>query len=168
VAPPGPTQRLAFREMTHADLDDMASLLGDPDVMRYYPRPKSRDEALAWIDWNLGLYREHGFGLWILSLRASGEFVGDCGLTLQTVEGITDVEVGYHVRTDLQRRGYATEAASACRDHARDVVGCGRLIAMIDPANVPSQRVAESVGLRYEQDALTGSSGVQRIYAMAL
>jgi hypothetical protein len=45
-APP-PTPRLAFREMTPDDLDDMAALLGDPQVMRYYPHPKSRDEALA-------------------------------------------------------------------------------------------------------------------------
>jgi RimJ/RimL family protein N-acetyltransferase len=48
--------------MTPDDLDDMAALLGDPEVMRYYPRPKSRDEALAWIAWNQRLYREYGFG----------------------------------------------------------------------------------------------------------
>jgi RimJ/RimL family protein N-acetyltransferase len=79
-APP-PTPRLAFREMTPDDLDSMAALLGDPQVMRYYPHPKSRDQALAWITWNQRLYREHGFGLWLLTLRDTGEFAGDCGLT---------------------------------------------------------------------------------------
>jgi RimJ/RimL family protein N-acetyltransferase len=49
--------------MTADDLDDMAALLGDPDVMRYYPRPKDRDEAVAWIAWNQRLYRQEGFGL---------------------------------------------------------------------------------------------------------
>jgi RimJ/RimL family protein N-acetyltransferase len=67
--------------MTPDDLDDMATLLGDPQVMRYYPHPKNRQEALAWIAWNQRLYRERGVGLWLLTLRASGEFVGDCGLT---------------------------------------------------------------------------------------
>ena len=153
--------------MAHADLDDMAALLGDPEVMRYYERPKTRDEALAWIDWNLGLYRDHGFGLWIVSLHETGEFVGDCGLTLQEVEGVTEVEVGYHVRAGLQRRGYATEAAEACSDYARDVAGRERLIAIINPANVPSQRVAEKIGLTYERDASYKASGMQRIYAMS-
>jgi len=121
----------------------MAALLGDPKVMRYYPRPKTREEALGWIEWNLGLYRARGFGLWIVSLRETGEFVGDCGLTVQEVEGTNEIEVGYHVRPAFQGRGYATEAGAASRDHAREVLGCSRLIAIIDPANVPSQRVAE-------------------------
>ena len=68
--PPAPTQRLTFREMTADDLDDMAALLGDSDVMRYYPRPKDREEALAWIEWNQRLYRDNGFGLWLITLRA--------------------------------------------------------------------------------------------------
>lgn len=52
VLPPQPTARVCFREMSTADLDLMASLLGDPAVMEHYPRPKSRQEALAWIEWN--------------------------------------------------------------------------------------------------------------------
>ena len=52
-APP-PTPQLAFREMTPDDLDDMAALLGDPEVMRYYPHPKNRDEVSAWITWTSG------------------------------------------------------------------------------------------------------------------
>ena len=87
--------RLTFREMTPDDLDDMALLLGDPEVMTYYPRPKTRDEAVQWIEWNRALYRTHGYGLWLLS-TADGGFVGDCGLTPQLVDGVTELEVGYH------------------------------------------------------------------------
>jgi RimJ/RimL family protein N-acetyltransferase len=64
---PAPTHRLAFRQMTADDLDDMAALPGDPAVMRYYPHPKNRVEDLAWLDWNQRLYREEGFGLWLLT-----------------------------------------------------------------------------------------------------
>ncbi|MFF3489661.1 GNAT family N-acetyltransferase [Streptomyces sp. NPDC002701] len=78
---PTPTPRLAFRQMTPDDLDDMAALLGDPNVMRHYTRPKTREEALAWIDWNQRLYRQEGHGLWLVTLRTTSEFVGDCGLT---------------------------------------------------------------------------------------
>jgi RimJ/RimL family protein N-acetyltransferase len=137
---PEATKRLAFRQMTPDDLDDMAALLGDPEVMRYYPQPRDRDEAARWIGWNQALYQQVGHGLWLVTLKDTGEFVGDCGLTPQEIEGVTDIEVGYHVRTELQGRGYVSEAAAACRDYARDALGTKRLIAIINPANTPSQR----------------------------
>ena len=110
--------RLTFRDMTPDDLDDLALLLGDPEVMTYYPRPKTRAEAAQWIEWNLGLYRTHGYGLWLLTTADEG-FVGDCGLTPQVVDGVTELEVGYHVRPALQGRGYATEAAAATPSSTR-------------------------------------------------
>lgn len=161
------TRRLILREMTGGDLDDMAALLGDPEVMRYYPRPRSRAEAQEWIDWNLRLYRDYGFGLWAVELRDTGEFVGDCGLTLQRVDGAEEIEVGYHVKVSLQGRGYATEAAAAARDFARDTLGLHRLIAIIDPANTPSQRVAAKIGLAPEKLA-TVFGGKHVIYAGSL
>jgi RimJ/RimL family protein N-acetyltransferase len=159
------TERLRFREMTDDDLDAIADLLGDPGVMTYYPRPKTRDEAQRWIDWNRANYRDLGFGLWVIETHG-GEFVGDCGLTIQEVEGQRDVEVGYHVRVECQNRGLATEAALAAKavavDHA--VV---RLIAMINPQNIPSQRVAQKIGLSYERTA-SHRGGDQWIFAATL
>jgi RimJ/RimL family protein N-acetyltransferase len=163
--PPG-TERLAFREMAAADLDDMAALLGDPDVMTYYPRPKTRAEAAQWIDWNRRLYRLHGYGLWVI--LDGGGFAGDCGLTPQIVDGVTELEVGYRVRTAVQGRGYATEAAAACRDYAATVLGATRLIAIIHPGNRPSQRVAEKIGLRPEKQVLVHGGREAVVYAMAL
>lgn len=164
---PSPTARLAFRQMAEDDLDAMAALLGDPDVMRYYPRPKTREEARGWIAWNLRLYRDEGFGLWVVTLRDTGEFVGDCGLTLQKVDGVSELEVGYHVRAELQGRGLATEAAAACRDFARDVLAAERLIAVIRPDNLPSQRVATKIGLSHERDTVHLDLPV-RIHALRL
>lgn len=159
--------RLTFREMSPDDLDDMALLLGDPEVMTYYPRPRTREEAAHWIDWNRGLYRTHGYGLWLLT-TADGAFVGDCGLTPQVVDGVNELEVGYHVLPALQNRGYATEAAAASRDFARTVLGATRLIAIIDPDNRPSQRVAEKIGLRPEKRAVVFGGRDAVIYAAAL
>jgi RimJ/RimL family protein N-acetyltransferase len=149
---PPHSARLAYREMTRDDLDDMAALLGDAAVMTYYPRPKTRDEAAGWIDWNRRLYRERGYGLWLLT-TPEGEFVGDCGLTPQHVDGVTELEVGYHVGPAWQHRGLATEAAAASRDFARSVLHAPRLVAIIHPDNRPSQRVAEKIGLRPEKRA---------------
>lgn len=71
--------------MTDEDLEDMAEMLGDPAVMACYPRPKTVEEAQAWIDWNKTNYQENGCGLWIIETK-SGQFVGDCGLTWQDVK----------------------------------------------------------------------------------
>jgi RimJ/RimL family protein N-acetyltransferase len=159
--------RLTYREMAPADLDDMFRLLGDPEVMTYYPRPKTRDEAAYWIEWNRGLYRLRGHGLWLLA-SPDGHFIGDCGLTPQPVDGVTELEVGYHVLPEFQGVGYATEAAAASRDFARAVLGARRLIAIIHPDNKPSQRVAEKIGLRPEKRATVHGGRPSVIYAAAL
>lgn len=153
---PSPTARLRFRPMSDADLDDVAALLGDPAVMTYYPAPKSRDEAQAWIDWSHRNYADHGFGLWIVE-TLDGEFLGDCGLTWQRVNDRTELEVGYHIRSDRQGLGYATEAAAACRDLARDEIGAERLVAIIHPHNDASRRVAEKLGMRHIEDDTGGA-----------
>jgi RimJ/RimL family protein N-acetyltransferase len=103
-----------------------------------------------WIAWNRRNYEEHGFGLWVAETHA-GEFVGDCGLTMQEVEGAWFVEAGWHVRSDLRGQGYATEAAGAVREAAR-AAGVDHLIAIIGPDNVPSQRVATKLGLVLERE----------------
>jgi len=161
------TQRLVLREMTGADLDHIAALFGDEEVMRYYPKPMTREESHAWVAWNQRLYRSLGFGLWAMVVRDTGEFAGDCGLTPQYVDGIKEIEVGYHVRPSLQGQGYATEAAAAARDFARDKLFLSRLIAIINPENTPSQRVASKIGLRPEKRS-TVFGHEQIIYAAAI
>lgn len=145
----------------------MAALLGDPVVMRFYPAPMSRQEAVGWIAWNQDNYRRHGYGLWLLSTH-DGEFVGDCGLTWQSVNGVNRLELGYHVRADLHGLGLATEAAAATRDFARDMTRAHELIAITNPANRASQRVAEKVGMRRIEDDLGEDGSVNWVHGMQL
>ena len=88
-----------------------------------------------------------GVGLWALVLKATGEMVGDCGIIRQEIEGESLYEIGYHLRRDLWGQGLATEAATACRDWGFAHLGVNRLISLIRPENVPSQRVAERNGM---------------------
>lgn len=136
--------------MQNSDLDAMAVLLGDPEVMRFYPAPKSREDAAAWIAGNRRRYDEDGFGLWIIETH-DGAFVGDCGLTWQIVNGARVLEVGYHVSPPQQGRGYATEAARACVEEARRLAPI-ELTAIIHPDNEASRRVAEKIGMRHTRD----------------
>ena len=148
---PSPTARLRFREMTTGDLEPMAQLLGDPEVMAFYPAPKTRVETEEWIRRMQERYAEDGHGLWIIETHA-GEFVGDCGLTWQSANDTPVLEVGYHVRRGMQRRGYATEAARACVELVAREFAPTLLTAIIHPANDASRGVAENLGMTHIDD----------------
>lgn len=152
--------------MTDADLDEMAVLLGSPQVMRYYARPKTRAEAAGWIDWSKANYVRDGYGQWLLH-DDHDRFVGECGLTWQTMDEITDLEVGYHVLPQFQGRGLATEAAIACREFARSR-GVTRLTSNIFHLNRPSQRVAEKVGMQLERETIDPPDRPIGIWSMTL
>lgn len=136
---PAPTARLRFREMTDADLPAISTLeIGG-----------SRGPE-GWIEWTRRNYERYGFGLWVVETH-DAEFVGDCGLTMQDVDGEQLVEAGWHVRAPLRRQGYAAEAAASVRDAAREA-GVQHLVAIIRPSNVASQRVAAKIGLALERE----------------
>jgi RimJ/RimL family protein N-acetyltransferase len=151
VPRPSTTARLSFSEITSADLDDLSALLGDPRVMEYDPPPMTRDEVREWIEENQISYTDPGFGLWQVRLNATGEFVGECGLVLQDVEGEIAVEIEFHIRADLHGNGYATEAALACRDFAATSLNLRRLIGIIAPDNTVCHRVVKKIGFRQER-----------------
>lgn len=146
------TDRLVLRRMEMADVDDLMGIFSDPVAMRYYPGTKSRAEAEEWVRWTLGSYRDHGFGQWVAILEDSGEFAGQCGLTVQEVEGKEEVEIGYLFLRKFWGQGLATEAAKAARDHGFHTLGYAHLISLIDPRNLASRRVAEKVGMTLETE----------------
>ena len=148
---PEPTARLRFRLMTMADLADITAVLTAFDAFRGGRPPSTRKDGVRWIEWQERNYAEHDFGLWVIETH-EGVFVGDCGLTMQDVEGTPHVEVGYHVMPEMRRRGYATEAARAVRDCAA-AAGVEHLVALIRPDNIPSQGVARNLGMDLERTA---------------
>jgi RimJ/RimL family protein N-acetyltransferase len=163
------TSRLWLREMAPDDVVALLAVLGEAETMRHYPAAFTRDQVSKWIAWNLENYRLHGYGLWALISKATGELIGDCGLTWQRVGYSPEraLEAGWHVRRDLWNRGLATEAAVVARDYARDVLHEPRLISIIDPHNLASQAVARKLGMTLErEDRLDGRRRL--IYALSL
>lgn len=148
------TDRMRLREMRPTDADNLLGIFSDPLAMRYYPGTKDRAQTEDWIEWNLASYRNNGFGLWVATLKGSGEFAGQCGLILQEVEGEREVEIGYLFLRRLWGQGLATEAARACRGYATEALGYKRLISLIDPGNWASRRVAEKVGMKLEKEII--------------
>jgi [ribosomal protein S5]-alanine N-acetyltransferase len=145
------SERLVLREITGADLPVLERIFADPLCMRYYPSVKDAPATLDFLErLAFGSYRKNGFGLWAITDKESGEMFGDCGITLQeTSEGL-EPEIGYHLWRDHWGKGYATEAATACRDHAFSVIGLSRIVSIVHPDNLPSQKVAARVHQRRE------------------
>jgi len=131
------TPRLRLREMSLGDLEFVAAMLSHPEVMRFYPKLYSRQEAEAWIERQLGRYARNGHGLWLAEDRATGEPVGQVGLVMQPLDGAEEPEIGYLIHRPYWRQGLATEAALATRDWSFGTLGLPRVISLIRPENLP-------------------------------
>ena len=141
------TARLALREMTPDDLDFVASMLADPEVMRFYPSTYDRAGAAGWLERQRSRYAREGHALWLVTETASGLPVGQVGLVLQTVGGAAVPEIGYLIHRPYWRQGFASEAALGVRAHAFGPLAYDRVVSLIRPENEPSRGVARKLGM---------------------
>ena len=142
------TARLILREYEQGDFDALYAILSDPETMRHYPKPYDAAGTQRWLDWNFDNYRTHGFGLWALVRREDGRFLGDCGLTMQRIDGEERPEIGYHVDRHFWRQGYAGEAARAVRDWGFTRTAFDCLYSYMHADNEASCATARAAGLR--------------------
>ena len=146
------TERLFLREMTMDDFDALYAVLSDSSIMQHYPYSFDEERVRSWIERNMKRYTDDGFGLWAVCLKDTGEMIGDCGLTLQNIDGTMLPEIGYHIRRDQQRKGYAKEAAMAVRDWAFQNTEYPALYSYCKYTNVGSFKTAESIGMHFEKE----------------
>ncbi|MCB1060491.1 MAG: GNAT family N-acetyltransferase [Calditrichaeota bacterium] len=150
IVPP-PSERIRFAPLTLDYLDVMCDLHGDAEVMRHYPNVFTREETQQWIERSLARMERDGHSFYALESLETGEFLGQCGILLQEVEGVFEAEVGYLLMRKHWHKGYATEAARHCRDFARSRFCYKRVISLISPENIPSQNVAKRLGAGIEK-----------------
>lgn len=151
------TPRLHLRPLRIEDLDALHTIQSDPDHMRFYPHPFSRDESRAWIERMQDRYERDGIGLLAVEDRATGEFVGNVGPCVQVVDGADEVELGWSVTPRRARQGIATEAAAACRDWVFASERADHVISLIRPENTPSRGVADHLGMAVWKDVMWGT-----------
>lgn len=143
------TKRLLLRSMQAADIDDLLVIFTDPTVMVLFDSaPFDRQQMSHWLQRNLDHQDEYGYGLFSVVLKANGLLIGDCGLEVMEVDGTRAAELGYDFRSDYWNQGFATEAASAVRDYAFNVLGLPQLISLIRVHNTASLRVSEKIGMQ--------------------
>jgi [ribosomal protein S5]-alanine N-acetyltransferase len=145
------TDRLTFREMVAEDFNFLHSMLGDPEVMRFYPRVLDREGSQDWLDRMMARQERDGHSFWLVADKTTHEPIGQVGLVNQEVDGAIEAEIGYMLARSKWQNGYAREAAVAVRDYAFNQLGKQRVISLIRPVNIPSQRVALSYGAKPEK-----------------
>ena len=141
------TERLILREYTEEDFENLCPILTDAENMKFYPHTFDAEKTRLWIKRNIERYENFGFGLWAVTLKETGEFLGDCGISMQRSDGVILPEIAYHIGRSHQGRGYATEAAKACLDWIFRNTPFGRVYANINEKNVKSLNVARRIGM---------------------
>lgn len=141
------TKRLYLRELCSSDFSALCKILQDAEVMYAYEHAFSDAEVTAWLQNQLRRYRENGFGLWAVVLKETDAVIGQCGLTLQPTPSGEVLEIGYLFQKAYWHKGYATEAAQACKEYAFQVLQAEEVYSIIRENNYASQRVAVRNGM---------------------
>lgn len=161
------TERLALRRFVLADADDLYGQLSDPDVMRYYDGPMSREQSDKWLQGILNDHKTNGFGMYAVCLKETGEYMGQAGVMRRPDGETVCYYLAYLIRREFWGNGYATEAARAVVDNAFRNLGATRIVALIDPGNERSIRLAERLGL--QRDSIVRHMGRDHyLYVLAL
>jgi ribosomal-protein-alanine N-acetyltransferase len=145
------TPRLLLRPWSPDDAEVAFTFYTDPEVMRflngviYHTVDEIRTHIILRPMAHDAL---HGFTMWATVEKETGRLLGACGLKF--LEGGMDIEVGYHFARAAWGRGYATEGATAAVRYGFERLGLRRIVGVVNPANVASQRVLEKIGLTYQ------------------
>lgn len=141
------TERLYFREMNQEDLNSLCQILQDEDTMYAYEGAFSDNEVQEWLDKQIFRYQKWNFGLWAVILKETNKMIGQCGLTMQPWKDTEVLEIGYLFNKLYWHKGYATEAAKACKKYAFEVLKADEVCSIIRDTNTASQNVAVRNGM---------------------
>ncbi len=142
------TERLILREYVPEDFDALYEIMSDAETMQHYPAPFDEEKTRNWITWNLENYKKYGFGLWAVTLKENGEFIGDSGITIQNIDGSLLPEIGYHIHKKYWRHGFAKEAARAVRDWGFCNTDYKEIYSYMKYTNVASYSTAIANGMK--------------------
>lgn len=160
------TERLILRKFARADIEDLHAQLSDPEVMRYYSHPSSREESEKWLEGILRDYETNGFGMLAVCLKKTGEYAGQAGVVRRQIDGRERHYLAYLIRKGLWGNGYATESARKVLEYAFDDLGIEKVEALIRPDNIASVRIAEKLGMKVEPAAEYHMGHEHRVYGL--
>ncbi len=134
--------------MDENDIPSLKDILQDDKVMYAYGHSFTDADVDEWLHRQMERYEMWGFGLWAMVLKSSGVMIGQAGLAMQPCEEREVLEIGYLLNKTYWHRGYAREAAAACREYAFGTLGADEVCTIIREDNTASIKVAESIGMK--------------------
>lgn len=158
------TKRLFLREMTQGDFLSLCKMLKNPRVMVAYEHAFSDEEVQDWLERQMKRYEDDGFGLWAVILKETNEMIGQCGCTMQQIEGERVVEIGYLFQEEFWHQGYATEAAIGVKRYGFDTLKVDELFSMIRDTNHASSRVAMRNGMKKRKSFVKHYYGMDMLH----
>ena len=141
------TERLILRPFRESDLDHEFRIVGDSETMSFYPKPYTREEVSRIISKNIQTFKTSGYGLFAVLHKETGDYLGDCGITIQIIDGKEEFEVGYRIRKESWGHGIAPEAARAMVAYGFEKLGLKRLYSYMAKDHHQSRRTAEKTGM---------------------
>ena len=160
------TSRLILREYTLDDFDELYKMLSDPITMKHYLKPYDEEGARRWISWSFDNYKKYGFGLWAIELKETGQFIGDCGITIQNIDGELLPEIGYHIYKDYQGKGFGKEAGLKVRDWVFNKTKYDEVYSYMTSSNVASYSLAKSLGMEKIKEYKDDHEGILFVYCI--
>lgn len=146
------TERLTLRQFTLSDAEFIIELVNEPSFIENIGdrRVRTLPDAEKYLENGaISSYARNGFGLLAVTLNGTGQPIGMCGLIKR--DELEDVDIGYAFLPKFWSKGYALESAQAVMNHAKEVVGLKRVVAIVDPANASSIRLLEKIGMTFEK-----------------
>ena len=137
------TERLILKPICNTDFNDLKMLLQDKDVMYAYEHPFSEEECKIWFNNQLNRYKQEGYGLLGVFLKENNKFIGQAGITKQNInENMVD-EIGYLLKKEYCKKGYATECVKALKEYGFNILNLDKIYSIIRDNNISSQNVAK-------------------------
>lgn len=146
------TARLRLRPWRESDLVPFAAMNADPVVMRHFPSTLTREESDSVARRIMAHFDAHGFGFWAVDLLDGPDFIGFVGLNRcqAPLPFASAIEIGWRLAVEHQGRGYATEAARTAMSYGFDTLRLDEIVAFTIPANTPSRRVMQKLGMYHD------------------
>ena len=160
------TERLILREYAEEDFDALYEILSDKENMSHYPKPYDENGTKRWLNWSFDNYKKYDFGLWAIELKETGQLIGDCGITMQNIDGEALPAIGYHIHKSHWRKGYGKEAASAVRDWCFNNTEFDTVYSYMTHTNIPSYSTAASIGMKRIKEYSDESGVLHFVYAL--
>ena len=141
--------RFYLREYQESDYASLSAIYQDAENMKYFGAPYDDKMMRRLIDWTMNNYKKYGFGFWAIIDKKSGAFIGDCGLSMQNIDGEWLPEIGYHINLKYHNMGYASEAAKLVKEYIFNNYCYNSLYGYTTEDNVASVKVMIKNGMSF-------------------